>query len=253
MVPDRLSFPSIPSEELRPAPLPQPPAGEASFNSFYAEALQTAEQQMDAFSTAPSPQGAGSSADALLNLLEPGAGDDPPPCDALGLLSEMAALQGELAAHAGNPPAAPAPSAAPPAEQGASALPAPSGASGPKGIGRLIDWLDEHAHLHSTHRCAAAVRQAMDAAGIPTEDRPASGDAGDYGPFLLRHGAHAVDPASYEPRTGDIAVFDKTGDHPWGHVQVFDGHHWVSDFVQHGFSPYRDQASTPPVTVYRIS
>lgn len=93
----------------------------------------------------------------------------------------------------------------------------------------------------------------MEAAGIQTQDRPPSGDAGDYGPFLLRHGAQVVSRESWEPKAGDIAVFDRTPDHPAGHIQVFDGQHWVSDFVQHSFSPYIDQQSTPPVTVFRLS
>ncbi len=32
-----------------------------------------------------------------------------------------------------------------------------------------------------------------------------------------------------------------------------DGQRWVSDFMQHSFSPYRDAASTPPLTIYRHS
>ncbi|MGA2538510.1 MAG: hypothetical protein ABSF53_21050 [Terracidiphilus sp.] len=121
------------------------------------------------------------------------------------------------------------------------------------GVQRLISWLDSHARLHSTHYCAASVRQAMEAAGIPTADRPPSGDAGDYGPFLLRHGAQVVPQESYDPNAGDVAVFERSEDHPAGHIQVFDGHHWVSDFVQRTFSPYRDRESTPPVTIYRLS
>ncbi|HEY2860532.1 MAG TPA: hypothetical protein VGJ21_19085 [Terracidiphilus sp.] len=128
--------------------------------------------------------------------------------------------------------------------------PEPAGAI-ETGIHRLISWLDQHAHLHSTHQCAASVRRAMEAAGMSTADRP--GDAGDYGPFLQRHGAQVIPSESYEPVAGDIAVFDKTEDHPAGHIQIFDGQHWVSDFVQQGFSPYRDQASTPQATVYRLS
>ena len=93
----------------------------------------------------------------------------------------------------------------------------------------------------------------MEAAGFETVDRPTSGDAGDYGPFLLRHGAQVIPQRSYEPKAGDIAVFDRTDEHPAGHIQVFDGRHWVSDYVQHSFSPYRHQDSTPPVTVYRLS
>jgi hypothetical protein len=121
------------------------------------------------------------------------------------------------------------------------------------GVGRLISWLDSHAHLSSSHHCATSVRQAMEAAGISTADRPVSGDAGDYGPFLLRHGAQIIPQESYEPKAGDVAVYDRTEDHPAGHIQVFDGRHWVSDFVQRAFSPYRDPGTTPAVTIYRLS
>jgi len=129
----------------------------------------------------------------------------------------------------------------------------PSGGGLSSHVRRLISWLDVHAHHHSTHHCATSVRKAMEAAGIHTVDRPASGDAGDYGPFLLRHGARVIAQESYEPKAGDIAVFDRTAEHPAGHIQVFDGHHWVSDYVQKTFSPYRDPGRTPPVTLYRLS
>lgn len=128
-----------------------------------------------------------------------------------------------------------------------------AGSPAPSKLHRLISWLDLHAHVRSTHRCAASVRQAMEAAGITTTDRPVSGDAGDYGPFLLRHGAQVIPQDSYNPQPGDIAVFNRTEDHPAGHIQVYDGQRWVSDFVQHSFSPYRDPHTTPSVTVYRLA
>jgi hypothetical protein len=93
----------------------------------------------------------------------------------------------------------------------------------------------------------------MEAAGLDTGDRPRSGDAGDYGPFLLRHGAQTVPQDSYVPQVGDVVVFDKTEQHPYGHIEMYDGHQWVSDFMQHSFSPYRDAASTPHFTIYRLS
>jgi len=96
-------------------------------------------------------------------------------------------------------------------------------------------------------------RLGMEAAGLNTEDRPQSGDAGDYGPFLLRHGAQIVSQDSYSPQVGDVAVFDKTAEHPNGHIEMYDGHHWVSDFMQHTFSPYRDAANSPPYTIYRLA
>jgi hypothetical protein len=69
----------------------------------------------------------------------------------------------------------------------------------------------------------------------------------------LRHGAQTVSPNSYVPKVGDVVVFDKTSEHPFGHIQTYDGHHWVSDFVQHGMSPYSNANTTPPYTIYRFA
>jgi hypothetical protein len=118
---------------------------------------------------------------------------------------------------------------------------------------QLIEWMDAHALSRSSHHCAMYCRLGLEAAGLSTGDRPQTGDAGDYGPFLLRHGAQVISQDSYSPQVGDTVVFDKTGQHPSGHIEIFDGRKWVSDFMQHSFSPYRDASSTPPFTIYRIA
>lgn len=41
----------------------------------------------------------------------------------------------------------------------------------------------------------------------------------------------------YEPQTGDIAIFEKSGSISTGHIQVFDGRQWVSDYRQPDFTP----------------
>ncbi len=136
--------------------------------------------------------------------------------------------------------------------------PARTNATSPLSEGRLdkselVSWMDAHALGQSSHHCAMYCRMGMEAAGISTRDRPRSGDAGDYGPFLLRHGAQVVSADAYTPQVGDTVVFDKTEQHPYGHIEIFDGHQWVSDFRQHSFSPYRDASSTPPFTIYRLA
>jgi hypothetical protein len=118
---------------------------------------------------------------------------------------------------------------------------------------QLADWMDAHALTRSSHHCAMYCRQGMEAAGLSTQDRPRSGDAADYGPFLLRHGAQVLAADSYTPQVGDTVVFDRTAQHPSGHIEMYDGQRWVSDFMQHSFSPYRDAASTPPFTIYRLT
>jgi len=266
MYPDRLTFPSIPSEPSQPSRPSESAAGEAAFTEIYSEAMQAANQEMAQILSADSPDsGSGASGDDTMSFLDlratPTALGVSGPFNPVGkdfsvlhgeLMQQIAAIrlrEGQIAAAGGSGQESFSGQTANPVS------PAPQHGEGAfaSGVHRLISWLDSHAHLHSTHHCAASVRQAMEAAGIQTQDRPPSGDAGDYGPFLLRHGAQVIASDSYEPKAGDIAVFDRSEDHPAGHIQVFDGQHWVSDFVQHTFSPYRDQESTPPVTVYRMS
>ena len=129
----------------------------------------------------------------------------------------------------------------------------PQSGSGSLDTSLLSDWMDAHALTRSSHHCAMYYRLGMEAAGLDTGDRPHSGDAGDYGPFLLRHGARIVRQDSYIPQVGDVVVFNKTGQHPFGHIEMYDGHHWVSDFMQHSLSPYRDAANAPPFTIYRLT
>jgi hypothetical protein len=163
-------------------------------------------------------------------------------------------LQGSPGVQAGTA----SPAARPLDNSGQMSVTAPDFVSQPDKSGvlnksQLSEWMDAHALTRSSHHCAMYCRLGLEAAGLNTADRPQSGDAGDYGPFLLRHGAQVVPQDSYVPQVGDVVVFDKTSQHPYGHIEMYDGHRWVSDFMQNNFSPYRDAESTPPFTIYRLA
>jgi RHS repeat-associated protein len=113
---------------------------------------------------------------------------------------------------------------------------------------KVVDYMDEHAKSSSTGKCAAACRKGLEAGGLDTAGHPA--DAKDYGPFLTKHGAEAVSGDHYKPQKGDVAVFQGNDSHPHGHVEIYDGKQWVSDFKQKNFSPYK--SDSPPSTVYRF-
>jgi hypothetical protein len=77
--------------------------------------------------------------------------------------------------------------------------------------------------------CAKHVRLAILAGGItvqPTEF------ARDSGPNLIAVGFHEVSSAGYAPQLVDVVVFQGTSATPEGHMQLFDGTQWVSDFKQ---------------------
>ena len=112
----------------------------------------------------------------------------------------------------------------------------------------IANYADQHAEKGSLGKCAAYCRRAFEAGGVDTSGHPV--DAKDWGPTLLKNGAAVVSPDGYAPQKADVAVFAGSDSHPYGHITVYDGKQWVSDFKQRNMSPYRTAA--PPVTIYRF-
>jgi hypothetical protein len=116
---------------------------------------------------------------------------------------------------------------------------------------KLIEKIDSIAAKTSQGICATNCRMAFEAAGMNTAGHPK--DAKDYGPFLLSHGAtRIVVDVQYQPQKADVIVFEGTDTHPHGHIEIYDGSGWVSDFKQRGMSPY-PAGDTPPFRVYRFT
>lgn len=92
------------------------------------------------------------------------------------------------------------------------------------------------AHSRSVGRCALYVRRALQAAGYSFTPQVSA--------YMYAHGTLAsagfvkLDNSSYTPQVGDVAVFNRTSRNPHGHIQIYDGKQWVSDFVQPNFHPY---------------
>jgi uncharacterized Zn-binding protein involved in type VI secretion len=115
-----------------------------------------------------------------------------------------------------------------------------------------VKHLNAHAHDKSIHRCAQYTREAIEAGG---GNVGRTGEARNYGPLLERGGFSRVagsgDMDSYRPQAGDVAVFQsRVGTDNPGHMQMYNGSRWVSDFRQNSFYPgngYRGSS----VVVYR--
>lgn len=106
-----------------------------------------------------------------------------------------------------------------------------------------IAHLNSHAHSHSLGRCAEYVRKAIEAGGLQLFHH---GSAKDYGAslkavrFLELTGAQV-------PVAGDVIVIQPIPRHPHGHITMFNGQIWVSDFKQfHGFYPGPDYRKLEP-------
>jgi hypothetical protein len=119
---------------------------------------------------------------------------------------------------------------------------------------KAIEHLNRHAQPHSRGYCAQFAREAIQAGGIALRHH---NSAKDYGSSLLAVGfcqivsGHTDTP--YYHHAGDIAIIQPIGGHPHGHMAMFNGRHWVSDFIQfHGVYPgasYRK--ATPHYDIYR--
>lgn len=135
--------------------------------------------------------------------------------------------------------------------QNASASPRLNGISA---AGRAADGLSKIQTTTSSGKCATSVRENLERAGyrLPTgKDRTSAYMYADNG-LLEDMGFQRIDNAySQNPLKGDIVVFGKTDKHPDGHIAMFDGNNWVSDFRQRGINPYIDKKSAGQMSYFR--
>lgn len=98
-------------------------------------------------------------------------------------------------------------------------------------IEKAVAHLDASASYASKHKCAAYVRRAMLAGGLAIDPHPLY--AKDYGPYLTRAGFESISANGYKATKGDIVVIQSyAAKDPAGHIAMYDGTRWVSDFKQ---------------------
>lgn len=118
-------------------------------------------------------------------------------------------------------------------------------------VDKAVEHLNDNAHAKSIHRCGEYTRQAIEAGGVTLQRHE---DAKDYGSSLEAVGfSQVADPSSmsgYTPQRGDVAVFGAPGGSGSGHMQMYNGSQWVSDFRQNHFLPGSKYSGTP-YTIYR--
>ena len=115
-------------------------------------------------------------------------------------------------------------------------------------ITSAVQHLDSHAGSESLGRCAEFTSRAIGAGGLSITGRES---AKDFGPSLLAAGFHEV-PSDGLYKKGDVVVIQGIPGHLHGHMAMFDGDQWVSDFKQRSLYPgegYRH--AMPSYVVYR--
>jgi hypothetical protein len=126
-----------------------------------------------------------------------------------------------------------------------------AGAGSGLDIDKAVHHLRDKAESHSTSRCAKYVRLALAAGGIDVEPHP--GVAKEYGSVLRKFKFTEVPQQHYDPEPGDIVVIQPCdGGNSAGHIQMYSGAEWISDFRQRDEWPgprYRTQK--PPRAIFR--
>lgn len=109
---------------------------------------------------------------------------------------------------------------------------------------RHCEWSPEAAARYATEKaekksvgmCALYVRKAIIAGGIPLY---VGGDAWSYKYTLPILNFHQVGKKS-EREVGDIVVFQPIGGRKYGHIAIWNGKQWVSDFKQRNLIVHSD-------------
>ncbi len=122
-------------------------------------------------------------------------------------------------------------------------------------IKKAVAELNRQAGAFSTGKCAQYFRQALEEGGLSTDGRP--NHAKDYGAFLIKLGFTPITTNEY--LVGDVVVWQGFSgvkgtlkDHPFGHVQMFNGTIWKSDYAQNSV-PSIDPTGFWPGGDYRIA
>lgn len=101
-------------------------------------------------------------------------------------------------------------------------------------------YVTKNAETRSKTCCAWYVMRALQEGGCPAYILPAYG----YSWLLPRMDFVEVSKENYVPQKGDIIVFPAIGKHIWGHIQMWNGYQWVSDFRQKNMIPAKAYRKT---------
>ena len=88
----------------------------------------------------------------------------------------------------------------------------------------------------SSGYCTRYVRKALQSAGYEFTPNPSAYQYATRG--TLDKAGFSKISNDMPTQVGDVIVYDRSSKRPHGHIQIFDGTNWISDFRQNGISPY---------------
>ena len=115
-----------------------------------------------------------------------------------------------------------------------------NGKIGDWNVGASVNWLIRNSKASSSSSCWKYVKDSLAAGGFHTDGSRSAYMATD---FLSNNGFRCIrkgrvsghDGADYLDKClGDITVFNHCPKHPHGHIDMWCGKQWISDFKQNG-------------------
>lgn len=110
-----------------------------------------------------------------------------------------------------------------------------------------VDYLTKNAKNASTGYCARSVRLALEYGGIRMPKNPQhaylyNNYLGSMGFKQILQSGYTGNslPENYTPQKGDIIVVSANKNHPSGHISMYNGEQWISDFKQRTFHGLKD-------------
>ena len=104
-------------------------------------------------------------------------------------------------------------------------------------IEKACTTITEKAETSSRCCCAWYVMRAMHSGGCSIGIYP----AWFYKHVLPFYGFQKIESCNYIPQKGDIVVIENSKEHFWGHIAMYNGKQWVSDFKQKNMNPYKKE------------
>ena len=107
-------------------------------------------------------------------------------------------------------------------------------------IDSAVEYLISHSHPYSTKYCAKYVADALNAGNLQFNRQPSAYLYHTNGTLLNLGFKQISKPIN--PQKGDIYVQNKTKSHIHGHIAMYSGQQWISDFRQNSDQVYSSDA-----------
>ena len=101
---------------------------------------------------------------------------------------------------------------------------------------KAAEYVTKNAESKSVGLCAKYVRKGIVAGGIPLYQ---GGDAWSYKYLLPLLGFKKIEDIN-DKKVGDIVVFQPIGKRYFGHIAMWNGRQWISDFKQRSIIVHSD-------------